>query len=157
MLLLGLRSQAHSLAGEHELAARDLTARRDGIAARHKASGLDEDRLELALCEAQLAQLARRRKLPPAVALSHLSTARRQWLTWSAATGTPVEDLGLAILASFAELHLFAGVPSSQLGFDLAGELRAGYTKLSELRNPAWEPMRARFARYLTTMHLRRT
>jgi hypothetical protein len=42
----------------------------------------------------------------------------------------------------------------SQLGFDLAAELQAGYTQLSHVRNPDWEPMRARFELYLTMMNV---
>jgi cellulose synthase operon protein C len=155
LLLLGLRAQAYMLAGDVVAASRTLGARRDALARRLDASELDEDRLELALCEAQLAQLARRRKAPIGEALKHLSAARKLWTQWSSNTGTAIEDTGMAIVASFAELHLLAGVPISQLGFDLVSELTAGYTQLSSLRNPAWEPMRARFEVYLTTMKLR--
>jgi hypothetical protein len=132
-----------------------MTARRDAIARRFAAGQLDEDRLELALCEAQLARLARQVRAPVAIALGHLRAARQHFLAWSASTGTTLEDTGLAILAAFAELHLFAGVPVSQLGFDLAADLSASYTRLSEVRNPAWEPIRARLAVYLTMLKLR--
>jgi hypothetical protein len=132
-----------------------LTARRDEIARRFAAAGLDEDLLELALCEAQLARIARKRSAPAATALAHLLAARRHFVAWSASTGTTLEDTGLAILAAFAELHLFAGVPRSQLGFDLAADLATSYTQLSEVRNPAWEPIRARLAVYWTMLKLR--
>ncbi|MEZ4363005.1 MAG: hypothetical protein R3B48_22630 [Kofleriaceae bacterium] len=152
VLLWGLRAQSHALAGDTAAAERALTARRDGLAKRYRSAELDEDLLDLALCEAQLAKLTRAR---PAAALAHLKAARAHWRTWSENTGTPHEDTGLAILAAFADLHLTAGVPLAELGFDLAAELASSYTQLSELRNPAWEPMRDRLALYLTTLDLR--
>jgi hypothetical protein len=155
LLLLGLRGQAELAAGDWAAAARSLTARRDALARRFAADELDEDRLELALCEAQLARIARKQGAPVATALAHLLAARQHFVAWSASTGTTLEDTGLAILAAFAELHLFAGVPEAQLGFDLAADLTASYTQLSLVRNPAWEPIRARLAVYLTTLNLR--
>ena len=155
LLLLGLRAQAELAAGDPAAAARTITARRDAIARRFAATALDDDRLELALCEAQLARLARQQGAPVATALSHLLAARQHFLAWSASTGTTLEDTGLAILAAFAELHLLDGVPASQLGFDLAAALSASYAQLSEVRNPAWEPIRARLAVYLTMLNLR--
>jgi hypothetical protein len=132
-----------------------LTARRDAIAARFARTALDEDLLELALCEAQLARLARRQAAPSARVVAHLTAARQHVLAWSASTNTPYGDTGLAILAAFAEVHLFDGVPTAQLGFDLPAELAATYTQLSAVRNPAWEPIRARLAVYLTMLKLR--
>lgn len=159
LLLLGLRAAAHAAAGDFAAASRAMRSRRDAVAARWKAGGLDEDRYELALCEAQLARFAagRGERSADAVAeiLRHLGAARTHWRAWSASTGTPVEDTGLAILTSFAELHLSRGVPMSQLGFDLEAELAASYTQLSLVRNPAWETLRIRIALYLTTMNLR--
>jgi len=155
LLLLGLRAQAEIAAGDRAAAARTLAARRDALARRLAASELDEDRLELALCEAQLARLAKDAQAPVATVLGHLRTARQLFVTWSASTGTALEDTGLAILAAFAEIHLFAGVPERELGFDLAAELSASYTQLNVVRNPAWEPMRARLAVYLTMLKLR--
>jgi len=155
LLLLGLRAQAEIIAGDDAAATRALTARRDAIAARFARTALDEDRLELALCEAQLARLARHQAAPVARVLAHLAAARQHALAWSASTNTPYENTGLAILAAFAEVHLFDGVPTAQLGFDLLAELTATYTQLSALRNPAWEPVRARLAVYLTMLKLR--
>ena len=157
LLVLGLRAQAAFAAGDLAAATSALTARRDAIARRFAAGKLDEDLLELALCEAQLARFARKRGAPAATALDHLVAARRHFVAWSASTGTPLEDTGLGILAGFAELHLFAGVPQSRLGFDLRAELSASYTQLSAVRNPAWEPIRARLATYLTMLKLRST
>jgi len=48
-------------------------------------------------------------------------------------------------------------VPQSQLGFDLQAALSTTYTQLNEVRNPAWEPIRARLAVYLTMLQLRST
>jgi hypothetical protein len=155
LLLLGLRAQAERAAGDLAAAARTMAARCDAISRRLAAGELDEDRLELALCEAQLARLSREQRQPPATALGHLREARRLFTAWSAATGTALEDTGLAILAGFAELHLFDRVPRSELGFDLAGDLAASYTRLSEVRNPAWESIRTRLAVYLTMLKLR--
>jgi hypothetical protein len=158
LLLLGLRAQAHAQAGDFAAAGRAMTRRRDAVGKRLAASGLDEDRYELALCEAQLARFAQRAAAGRSVVLEHLTAARKHWLAWSASTGTPVEETGLAILMSFAELHLSSTVSmvsKSQLGFDLAAELAASYTQLNLVRNPAWEAMRARIAMYLTTMNLR--
>lgn len=155
LLLLGLRAQAELAAGDPAAAARTMTARRDALARRFAATALDDDLLGLALCEAQLAKLARTQGAPVATALAHLVAARQHFVAWSASTGTALEDTGLAILAAFAELHLFDGVPASQLGFDLATALSASYAQLSEVRNPAWEPIRARLAVYLTMLNLR--
>jgi cellulose synthase operon protein C len=157
LLLLGLRAQAHAQAGDLAAATAVMRQRRDAVAARQGDSGLDEDRLELALCEAQLASYAHRRGAPVTEVLGHLTRARTQWRAWSASTGTPVEDLGLAILGSLADLHLSEGVTAAQLGFDLAAELLASYTQLSLVRNPAWETARARFEVYLTTLNVRST
>jgi cellulose synthase operon protein C len=157
LLLLGLRAQAHAQAGAFAAAGRVLGERRDAVARRLAAGDLDEDLYELALCEAQLASFAQRGGSPRATVVEHLAAAHEHWLAWSTRTGTPVEDTGLAILTSAAELHLSSGVPMSQLGFDLAAELTASYTQLNLVRNPAWEAARSRIATYLTTMNLRST
>lgn len=157
LLLLGMRARGHAQAGEWKEASRALGARRDALAKRFAQSELDEDRYELALAEAQLAAYAQRAKAPQREVLEHLTAARLHWQKWAAATGTPVEDTGLAILTSFAELHLSSGVPKSQLGFDLEAELRASYTQLNLVRNPAWEWARVRIATYLTAISLQRS
>jgi hypothetical protein len=155
LLLLGVRAQAEIIAGDAAAATRALTARRDALAARYATTQLDEDLLELALCEAQLARLARQQAAPIARVIAHLTAARQHIVAWSASTNTPYDDTGLAVLAAFAEVHLFDRVPTAQLGFDLPAELSTAYTQLSALRNPAWEPIRARLAVYLTMLKLR--
>jgi Tol biopolymer transport system component len=156
MLLEGLRAQASLLAGNLPEAAVALGRRRDALAARLGKDDLDEDRVELALAEAQLALVAHRRREDDQ-ALLHLGAARAYWDEWSARTGTPIDDLGLAIVAGYADLHLSAGVPLERFGFNLPERLAAAYARLSQLRNPAWEPMRARYELYLTLLSLRRT
>jgi hypothetical protein len=133
-----------------------MTRRRDALAARLALANLDEDRVELALAEAQLSLYAHRQRRDEE-ALAHLAAARRYWDEWSERTGTPIDDLGLAIVAGYADLHLLNAVPLERLGINLDERLTAGYARLSELRNPAWEPMRARYELYLTLMSLRRT
>lgn len=157
LLLLGMRARGHAQAGEWKAASRALGARRDALAKRFAQSELDEDRYELALAEAQLAAYAQRARAPQREVLEHLTAARLHWQKWAATTGTPVEETGLAILTSFAELHLSSGVPKSQLGFDLEAELSASYTQLNLVRNPAWEWARVRIATYLTAMTLQRS
>jgi hypothetical protein len=156
LLLAGLRAQAHFAQGQLPEATAAMTRRRDGLRARVKAAELDEDRLELAAAEAQLARYAHRRGAN-AEALGHLEAALREHDTWAKNTGSPVDDLGMAIVAAYAELHLFAGLPLAQLTLDPAGRVKTTYTALSELRNPAWEPMRARLELYLTMFSLRRS
>lgn len=155
MLLEGLRAQASLALGKLPEAAAALTRRRDALAGRLARDGVDEDRLELALVEAQLALVAHRARNDDE-ALRRLDAARRSWDEWSERTGTPMDDLGLAIVAGYADLHLGAGVPLARLGFDLPGRLRAAYTRMSQVRNPTWEPLRSRYALYLTLMSLRR-
>lgn len=156
LLLDGLRAQAHFALGQLAEAATAMTRRRDGLALRLERGKLDEDRLDLASAEAQLALYAYRRK-QDGDALGHLDAALRYWDAWSAATGTPIEATGLAILAGYADLHLFGGVGLARLGFDLPARLRASYTQLGRVRNPLWEPMRLRFEMYLTLMHGEKT
>ncbi len=156
VLLHGLRARALTAAGQLEAAERAQVARRDGLRRRLAQSGLDEDRYDLAQCEAQLAELSRRRGRPASEALAHLLSARGHHRKWAEATGTELDPLGLALLVSFAELHLFAGVPQTALGFSLAQESSQSYQALGKLRNPEWEPLRARLAQILTIMKLRR-
>lgn len=156
MLLEGLRAQASLALGKLPEAAAALTRRRDALAKRLARDDVDEDRLELALVEAQLALVAHRGRNDDE-ALRRLDAARRAWDEWSQRTGTPIDDLGLAIVAGYADLHLGAGVPLARLGLNLSERLHAAYARMSELRNPTWEPMRSRYELYLTLMSLRRT
>jgi len=132
-----------------------MTRRRDGIAARLKKTDLDEDRLDLASAEAQLALYAHKQKQPER-ALGHIEAALRVWDEWSKNTGTPVEENGLSLLAAYAELHLFDRLPLERLKLDLPGRVRTTYDTLSNTRNPDWEPMRVRFELYLTMLNLGR-
>jgi hypothetical protein len=151
--LAGLRAQAHFAAGQLAEATAAMTRRRDGIAARLARTDVDEDRLDLAHAEAQLALYAHRARQPDR-ALAHVEAALRVWDQWSESTGTPVEDTGLALLAAYAELHLFDRLPLERLKLDLPTRVKTVYRSLSETRNPAWEPMRARLALYLTMLTL---
>jgi hypothetical protein len=155
LLLDGLRGQAHLAAGQLPEAAAAMIRRRDGLMARLEKTGLDEDRHELAAAEAQLALVASRRKQPDE-ALARVEAGLRQWDAWADRTGTPVDDLGLALLAAYAELHLMDGVPLARLGLDLPKRLDASYARLSKVRNPDWEPMRERLELYLVLMNLGR-
>jgi hypothetical protein len=156
LLLAGMRAQAHAGAGQLVEAAAAMTRRRDGLAARVARDQLDEDRLALAMCEAQLGLYAYRRHAFDE-ARDHIEAALRQWDAWSESTGTAVEDTGLALLAAYAELHLFGGLPLERLRLDLPRRLGASYAQLNQLRNPAWEPMRERLEVYVTMMNLGRS
>jgi hypothetical protein len=155
-MLDGLRAQTELAAGNLPAATVAMTRRRDGLAARLKEDKLDEDRLELASAESQLALYAYRRKALDE-ALGHLRAALGHWDEWSKNTGTPVEDTGLAILRGLAELHIWGGVPLERLQVDLAARMKETYGRLSTLRNPAWEPARQRFELYLSLLSLRRS
>jgi hypothetical protein len=155
LLLLGLRAQAHFQRGELVEAEKALTQRRDRLMKRFDDGDLDEYLLDAALADAQLALYAYRRKQPDA-ALAHLERALGRWDEWSSRTNTPIEELGLALTAAYAELHIHAGVPLAKMKRDLPKRLTTTYARLSELRNPAWEPMRTRYELYLSLLDLRR-
>ena len=155
LLLAGMRAQAHAAGGQLVEASAAMTRRRDELAARVAKLALDEDRLALAESEAQLARYAYRRHAFDE-ALGHVEAALRQWDAWSDSTGTPVEDTGLALLAAYAELHLFASLSLDRMHLDLPHRLETSYTALNKTRNPAWEPMRERLEVYLTMMNLGR-
>lgn len=155
LLLLGLRAQAHLQRNELAEAEKALAARRDRLIVRYDDGELDEDLLDAVLAEAQLAKVAYDRKQPE-VALAHLDRALTRWDQWSKNTNTPIEDLGLALLAGYAELHVHGGVALAKMKHDLPKRLQATYARLSELRNPAWEPMRERLELYLSLLDLRR-
>jgi hypothetical protein len=155
LLLAGLRAQAHFKAGQLAEAERAMTRRRDGLAARLSRTELDEDRLDLAGAEAQLGLYAHRLGRPER-ALERVEAALRQWDRWSESTNTPVEDTGLAILAAYAEVHIYGKLPLARLKLDLPGRVQAMVTRLNEVRNPLWEPMRERLALYLALLNLGR-
>ena len=52
-------------------------------------------------------------EIPPSL-LAHLSAARRYWDEWSERTGTPTDELGLAIVAGYADLGSAPTVPYRQ-------------------------------------------
>src|SRR5262249_35837596 len=124
LLLAGLRAQAHFGAGQLAEAAAAMKVRCDGLAAPVAREPLDADRLSLAACEGQLGRYAYLRHAPDE-ALAHVEAALGQWDAWSESTATPVEDTGLALLAAYAELHVFAGLPLARLRLDLPRRLDA--------------------------------
>lgn len=152
LLLWGLGAEAHFRLGELDEAAAAMTRRRDALAGR-LGRDLDEDRLELAASESHLATYAYRRHAADE-ALGHVEAGLRRSDEWSARTGTPLHPVGLELLRAYAELRLHSALSADRFTLDLSKRLDDAFHKMSELRNPTWEPMRQRFAVYLTLLHL---
>jgi hypothetical protein len=153
LIIDGLRAQAARAGGDLDGASRAMSHRRDGLLRRFAAGNQDQDQLELALAEAHLAEYAHARHAE-GEALQHLEAGLRHADLFTTRTGTPIHEVGLALLDSYAELHLFGGVPLAELKLDLPGRLRRAHATLSDKRNPAWEAARARFEIYLTLLGL---
>ena len=116
-------------------------------------SGRDEDRLEVAVADAHLAEYAFHRK-DLKTAVLHLEAGLQQVDVFGERTGTPIQDAGLALLRAYAELHLYGGLPLSGLTLDLPGRLQQTYATLCKRPNPQWLEARDRFALYLVLLHL---
>jgi hypothetical protein len=149
LLVDGLRAAAHQQLGQLDQATRAMTRRRDALARRVQASGVDEDRIELALAEAHLAEYAQARH-DGREARARLEAALKQSDAYGEKTGTPVHETGLALLRGFVELQLFGGESIAEM----PERLEQSYARLCQARNPAWEEARARFELYLTLLHL---
>ncbi|MGZ6143158.1 MAG: hypothetical protein ACXWLM_07455, partial [Myxococcales bacterium] len=151
ILVAGLRAQAHASAGDLAGAIAAESARRDLLGARYEKAKLDEDALDLALSEAQLADWSWRTR-DAAAAATHLEAAFARADQWAQSTGTPVFPLGLGLLDAAARMH-FEGLQSR---VDLAARLQAAQDRLSRLRNPDWAAARDRITTWLTRLELER-
>ncbi|MSP62057.1 MAG: hypothetical protein EXR72_17335 [Myxococcales bacterium] len=153
ILIVGLRAQVFRRQGDLPAAAAALLRRRSLIEQRLQRTDLDEDRLELALIEAQLAECAHRQGDPRA-ALRRVEAGLRLTDEWSRRTGTAQSDTGLALLRACAELHFHRGLPLSAYSLDLQGRLRKAHAELCASRNPQQEGERRRLGLYLTLLRL---
>ena len=149
ILVAGLRAQAQAQAGDFGAALRAESARRDLLQKRYEKAKLDEDLLDLALSEAQMAGWSWRGK-DAAAAAAHLEAAFARADQWSQSTGTQVFPLGLDLLDAAARLH-FEGVEAR---VDLAARLKAAQDCLSRLRNPDWVAARGRITDWLARLSL---
>lgn len=151
VLVDGLRAQADAQAGNFAEAVKAESARRDLLAARYEKSKVDEDALDLALSEAQMAQWSWELH-DAAAAAAHLEAAFARADQFGASTGTPVFPLALQLLDAAADLH-FQGL---QTHIDLAARLAAAQDRLAKLRNPDWTDARGRITTWLTRLELER-
>jgi cellulose synthase operon protein C len=147
ILVDGIRAQAHFRLGQLTAATSAMARRRDGLRRQLAKSKADEHRLAVAEAEGQLALFAYRAGAYQQ-ARRHLEAGLRLLDTWSVNTGTAVHPVGLALLAGYAELHLFGKVPLEQLALDLPARLTHVFATLSEARNPRWEGYRQRLTLY---------
>ncbi|MDW8280313.1 MAG: hypothetical protein RMK29_01295 [Myxococcales bacterium] len=153
LIIDGLRARAYRGLGQMEQARQALQARRQVLQGRLRRRPLDEDVLELARVEAGLAGLAvARRDLPAAI--EHVRAGLRRMDAWMQQTGTPVHELGLALIMAWGDLRLFgsaAGPPEAEL----ERRLTEVYGTLARLRSPRWAEARARLALQLALIRLR--
>lgn len=152
--LLGLRAQAQRDTGDLDGAMKALAGRREALLLRHKRHKADEDLLELARAQAQMAALADR-KGDGAGAVRHVEEGLLRSDAFSKSTGTPIHETGTGLLLLYAALHHDRGVDLSAYRQDLAGRLREAYRLMCQRRNPAWREATERIGAYLTLHALR--
>jgi len=152
-LVAGLRTGADRAVGNYP-AAVEASQRRVGLLEKRlDESGADEDRLELAQAYHQLAKLNYRMQDTRA---ARLAVERGLELSsqFNKNTGSEVNDVELALLRDYAELHLYGGVRLDELQTDLGGRLRHAYAVICKYRNPRWARQRFLFKSYLTELAL---
>jgi hypothetical protein len=153
LMVDGLRARAHAQQGEWDAAIALMTARRDRLAARVAVTRRDEDNLDIAFAEVQLADWSWRKK-DAAAAVAHLQAAFDHADAWTKSTATPIHPFGLQLLDTAARLHLDLGLPLAGSHIDLVGRLQTAQALMSKLRNPDWTAKRALFTAHLTRLRL---
>lgn len=153
--LLGLRAQAQRDTGDLDGALKALAGRREALLLRYKRHKTDEDLLELARAQAQLAVLSLRKGDGPG-AVRHAEEGLLHSDAFSKRTGTQIHETGTGLLLLYAGLHHDRGVSLSAYRQDLAGRLREAYRLLCQRRNPAWREATERIGAYLTLHALAR-
>ena len=131
-----------------------LVERRALYRERHRRYGRDAYLLEIARASQQLAEVGYRRRA--------MRDARRAveegltaWDAWSASTGTPLEEVGLALVRAAVELHLYGGVPRGAFRFDLCARVRSAHLAMATAQpSERFAHERFLFGVYLTLMDL---
>ncbi len=151
LLLAGLESQAARLAGDWEAAREALQRRRTLLAERLAAGDLDDDVLELARVQLQLARLARRSGQPVA-ARQHLERGLALARSFNARTGSGVNAVGLRLLGDYAGLYLEAGAAAGLTAAALRRPLQRAYDFICAHPSPNWARQRALFGLVLSLL-----
>jgi cellulose synthase operon protein C len=150
-LLAGLRSEALLRLARLPEAAEALAERERALTGFFEATEADEDLL--AIAQARLRQAEVERARGDASEAQRRAEAGLQAIAeFNARTGSGVTDTGLGLLSTYAELHLFGGIPREALNRDLPGELSAAYDFMTRYPNPRWRRARMRFEIYLTLL-----
>ncbi|MBX3270620.1 MAG: PD40 domain-containing protein [Sandaracinaceae bacterium] len=153
-LVAGLLAETRRAAGDLAGRAEALTERRALYRERHRRFGRDAYLLEVARTSQQLAEVAYRRRAM-ADARRAIEEGLAAWDAWSASTGTPFEEVSLALIRAAAELHLYGGVPRRAFAFDLHARLQNAHLALAAAQpSERFAHERFLFGVYLTLMDL---
>jgi cellulose synthase operon protein C len=150
-LVAGLRSEALLGLARLPEAAEALAERERQLTDFFEATESDDDLLAIAQARLRQAQVERARG-DASEAQRRTEAGLQAIADFNARTGSGVTDTGLGLLGTYAELHLFGGVPRDALQRDLAGELRAAYDFMNRYPNPRWRRARMRFEIYLALL-----
>lgn len=134
-LISGLRAEAARGLGDVRMALDATTERIALLTERLKISEADEDRLELAQAYLHRALLDHRANENDK-AVDAIERGLALSAAFNQSTGSELNDVELALLKTYAELHLVGGVSKQALRRDLVGALRGAYTVLCKYRNP---------------------
>lgn len=153
ILVAGLRAQAHRGLERYDDARTAMQRRYDLIAKRFDDVDIDEDLLDLAHAQYHLADYAYQQNQRDQARV-HLERGIGHSDEFNERTGSGVNEVGLRLLQSYAELHLYGKVPLASYQRDLTGALRAAYTFICKYPNPDWEDERFLFSLYLTMLEV---
>ena len=132
-----------------------MKLRRASLEARFSSEELDEDLLELAYTEYQLAQFA-----AGARRIDAFDEALERGLVWldryRENTGTPsgVLPLERRLLQEYAEAHLVRKRPLEDMSLDLRKRLEVSYASMCTNPSPEWAADRRLFGVYLALLDL---
>lgn len=151
ILAWGLAAQAHRGSGDYARAAEAMETRRALLAARARDSEADGDLLELARTRYHLAEYAFHTG-DHDLARRHIERGLERSAEFNRRTGSGVNDVGLRLLQSYAELHLYGGLKLASYTLDLRKELHVAYEFICKNPSPTWQADRFLFALYLTML-----
>ncbi len=152
-LVAGLRASAQRTAGDTRAALQASQRRAALLSQRLDETDTDEDRLDLAQAYQHVAALQYDLKQLPEATRS-VERGLELAAQFNENTGSEVNDAQLALIQAYAELHLYGGVPLSELRHGLVPELRRIYAAICRYRSPAWAGQRFLFKLYLTELTL---
>lgn len=150
-LLAGLRAEAEIALGHADRAAAALAIRARSLEAFYERSESDDDLAALAQLRLRQAEVERMRgDLGAAQRFAEDGLAKSA--LFNERTGSGVTQQSLGLLALYAELHLFAGIPRQELHRDVEAELRAAYEFMVRFPSPRWTSARIRSEIYLSLL-----